>query len=282
MEATRLTSRRIPWSTIEDDDVSIETATLDAPVLRLRNISKRFGAVTALDGVSIELNQSETVGIVGDNGAGKSTLLKIMSGAHQPDGGTFEIDGKPVHFDSPGAAREGGIEAVYQDLALVDDMNVAENMFLGREVMKPGLLGALGIIDHQSMRTQAAETIAKLRLRIPGLGEAVVRRMSGGQRQGAAIARAILWGRRVLLLDEPTAALGVKEQGEVERMIQDLRKNNLPMILIAHNMPLVFRICDRIVVLRHGKVAATLRTSETSPEEVVGYITGARVLESQV
>lgn len=258
-----------------------ETKMAATPVLRLRNISKRFGAVTALDDISIELNQGETVGIVGDNGAGKSTLLKIMSGVHQQDSGTVEVDGQQVQFASPVAAREGGIEAVYQDLALVDDMNVAENMFLGREIMKPGLAGMFGILDHKAMRDQAAEAISRLRIRIPGLGEALVRKMSGGQRQGAAIARAILWGRKVLLLDEPTAALGVKEQAEVESMIQDLRAKKLPIILIAHNMPLVFRVCDRIVVLRHGKVAVTLRTADTSPGEVVAYITGANMLETQ-
>jgi simple sugar transport system ATP-binding protein len=245
------------------------------PALRLSGISKRFGAVTALDDVSIELGQGEMIGIVGDNGAGKSTLLKIMSGVHKPDAGTMEVDGARVRFESPGDARAAGIEAVYQDLALVDDMTVAENMFLGRETMRPGLAGRLGIIDHRAMREKATETIAGLRVRIPGMAEAIVRQMSGGQRQGAAISRAILWGRKVLLFDEPTAALGVKEQAEVERMIQDLRAKRLPMVLIAHNMPLIFRLTDRIVVLRHGRITATLRTNRTTPEEVVGHITGA-------
>lgn len=253
----------------------------DLPVLRLKNVSKRFGAVTALDDVSIELFHGETLAVVGDNGAGKSTLLKIMSGVHTPDTGAIEVDGKPVTFDSPGKARESGIEAVYQDLALVDDMSVAENMFLGREEMKPGLLGALGIIDHRAMREKAAEAISNLRVNIPGLGEAFVRKMSGGQRQGAAIARAIFWGRKILLLDEPTAALGVKEQGEVERMIEELRASELPMMLIAHSMPVVFRLSDRIVVLRHGRTVAELKTAETTPEEVVGFITGAKELASQ-
>lgn len=253
-----------------------ETDANEAPVLRLSHVSKRFGAVTALDDVSFELRRGETVGLVGDNGAGKSTLLKILSGVWQPDGGRFEVDGKEVRFDSPGAARSGGIEAVYQDLALVDDMSVAENMFLGREVFMPGLAGQLGIIDHKSMRQQAAEAIGRLRVRIPGLGSTMVRRMSGGQRQGAAIARAIFWGRKVLLLDEPTAALGVKEQGEVERMIMELREKRMTMMIIAHNLPLVVRITDRIVVLRHGHVAAELKSSETTPEEVVAYITGAK------
>lgn len=261
---------------VSDDPDMTET-----PVLRLRNICKRFGAVTALDDVSFELRRGETVGIVGDNGAGKSTLLKTISGVHQPDSGTVELDGEPVRFTSPGMARETGIEAVYQDLALVDDMSVAENMFLGREPKKKGLAGMFGLLDHKAMREQATETISRLRIRIPGLGDAFVRQMSGGQRQGAAIARSILWGRKVLLLDEPTAALGVKEQAEVESMIQDLRAEGLPMILIAHNMPLVFRVCDRIVVLRHGTVAATLRTADTTPEEVVSYITGANQLETQ-
>lgn len=253
----------------------------DVPVLRLDRVSKRFGAVTALDNVSFELMRGETVGVVGDNGAGKSTLLKIMSGVLSPDEGTFEVDGQAVHFDSPRAARAGGIEAVYQDLALVDDMSVAENMFLGREIPAGGLPGKIGVVSHKSMREKAADAITRLRIRIPGLGASAVRRMSGGQRQGAAIARAILWGRKVLLLDEPTAALGVKEQGEVERLIQDLRTKNLPMMIIAHNLPLVVRLTDRIVVLRHGRIAANLKSGETTPEEVVSYITGVKRTESQ-
>ncbi|MEX0676630.1 MAG: ATP-binding cassette domain-containing protein [Pirellulales bacterium] len=246
----------------------------------MKSVSKRFGAVTALEHVSIDLHSGETVGVVGDNGAGKSTLLKIMSGVHPPDEGTLEVDGNAVTFESPRSARAGGIEAVYQDLALVDDMSVAENMFLGREVMARGLAGKLGTVSHKTMRELAAEAISKLRVRIPGLGDAIVRRMSGGQRQGAAIARAILWGRRILLLDEPTAALGVQEQGEVERLILELRDKRLPMMIIAHNLPLVFRLTDRIVVLRHGRVVARLKTSETTPEEVVSFITGAKTLES--
>ena len=256
-----------------------DEAASDVPVLRVNGVSKRFGAVTALESVSFELLPGETVGVVGDNGAGKSTLLKIMSGVLRPDVGTLEVDGKPVHFDSPRAARAGGIEAVYQDLALVDDMNVAENLFLGREIMAGGVAGRLGVVSHKSMRERAAEAIARLRVRIPGLGEASVRRMSGGQRQGAAIARAILWGRKVLLLDEPTAALGVKEQGEVERLIVELRAKRMTMMIIAHNLPLVVRLTDRIVVLRHGRIAANLRSSETTPEEVVAFITGAKSLQ---
>lgn len=252
---------------------------MNALVLRVMNVSKRFGAVTALENVSIDLHIGETVGVVGDNGAGKSTLLKIMSGVYQPDEGALEVDGKRVSFDSARSARAGGIEAVYQDLALVDDMSVAENMFLGREAMAKGLAGKLGVINHKTMREKAADTISKMRVHIPGLGAAVVRRMSGGQRQSVAIARAILWERKVLLLDEPTAALGVKEQGEVVRLLQELRDKRLPMMIIAHNMPLVFRLTDRIVVLRHGSVVASLKTAETSPEEVVSFITGAKTLE---
>ncbi len=246
------------------------------PVLRVRNVSKRFGAVTALDGVSIDFHIGETVGVVGDNGAGKSTLLKVMTGVHRPDGGSLEVEGKEVTFDAPGVARANGIEAVYQDLALVDDMNVAENMFLGREIRAGGIGRTLGIVNRKAMRRQAADAIANLRVPIPHIDETLVRRMSGGQRQGVAIARSIMWGRKVLLLDEPTAALGVKQQDEVERMIQELRGKSLAMMIIAHNMPLVFRLTDRIIVLRHGRVVAALATAETSPEEVVTYITGAK------
>ena len=259
---------------------SARTSHVPAPVFRVKNVSKSFGAVTALENVSIDLRDGETVGVAGDNGAGKSTLLKIMSGVYQPDSGALEVGGREASFDSPRSARAGGIEAVYQDLALVDDMSVAENMFLGREAMKAGVAGKLGVVDHPAMQERAADSISRLRVRIPGLGRSLVRRMSGGQRQAAAIARAIMWGRKVLLLDEPTAALGVKEQAEVERLIQDLRARELPMMLITHNMPLLFRLADRIVVLRHGRVVATLSTAETTHEEVVGFITGANLLDS--
>ncbi len=261
--------------------MSTESDQAHTPVLRVKGVSKRFGAVTALENVSIDLYNGDSVGVVGDNGAGKSTLLKIMSGVYQPDDGMLEINGQNVSFDSPRSARASGIEAVYQDLSLVDDMSVSENMFLGREMMADGLAGKLGVISPKTMQERAAETIRKLRVSIPGLGAAVVRRMSGGQRQSAAIARAIFWGRKVMLLDEPTAALGVKEQDEVERLIQDLRAERLPIMVIAHNLPLVFRLTDRIVVLRHGSAIATLKTDETSPEEVVAFITGVKSRANQ-
>lgn len=161
-------------------------------------------------------------------------------------------------------------------------MSVAENVFLGREAMKTGLRGRLGVVDHPAMQERAADSISRLRVRIPGLGRSLARRMSGGQRQAAAIARAIMWGRKVLLLDEPTAALGVKEQAEVERLIQELRARELPMMLITHNMPLLFRLSDRIIVLRHGRVVATLVTAATTHEEVVAFITGANRMETVV
>ncbi len=249
-------------------------------VLRLSDLGKRFGAVTALDNVSFEVMDGETVGLVGDNGAGKSTLMKIISGVHQHDTGRMEVWGQEQSFASPASAREAGIEAVYQDLALVDDMSVAENMFLGREPMKPGVLGQLGVIDHRAMRDQATQSISRLGVNIPGLGNTLVRKMSGGQRQAAAIARAIYWGRRLILLDEPTAALGVKEQNQVEKLVQELRQKKLPMLLIAHNMPLIFRLTDRVIVLRRGRLVANLRTKETTPDEVVGFITGAEAVDA--
>ena len=247
-------------------------------MLRLSDIGKTFGAVTALAKVSFDVMDGETVGLVGDNGAGKSTLMKIISGVHQHDTGRMEVWGQKKSFVSPASAREAGIEAVYQDLALVDDMSVAENMFLGREPMKSGLLGHLGIIDHSAMRDQATQSISRLGVNIPGLGDTLVRKMSGGQRQAAAIARAMYWGRKLVLLDEPTAALGVKEQKQVEKLVKELRQKNLPMVLIAHNMPLIFRLTDRIIVLRRGRLVANLRTNETTPDEVVGFITGAEAV----
>lgn len=264
-------------------DRVVEPAAASAqPALRVRGVSKRFGAVTALEDVSLDLRAGEAVGLVGDNGAGKSTLLKIMSGVHPPDEGSIEVDGRAVSFASPAAAREAGIEAVYQDLALVEDMTVAENLFLGREMRLPGLAGRLGLINRKAMHARAAEAIDQLRIKIPGISDTMVRLMSGGQRQGVAIARSIMWGRKVLLLDEPTAALGVEQQDEVERLIHGLQQHDLPMMIIAHNMPLVFRLTQRIVVLRHGRVVADTATAETTPEAVVAHITGAARLRERL
>ena len=247
------------------------------PVLEARNISKNFDAVRALDDVSIAVNQGEVLGLVGDNGAGKSTLIKTISGVYQPDSGEILIDGTPTTLNSPHEARERGIETVYQHLALVNQLRVDGNLFLGREPNRFGVVGdLLQILDTPGMKAKTREVMERLHIRIPGLDTEPVHRMSGGQRQAAAIARAVHWGSKLLLLDEPTAALGAEQSAEVQRIIRRTCDSGIPAIVISHNLEHVFQVCDRIVVLRLGQKVLDCRSSETSPDEVVAYITGSR------
>lgn len=249
------------------------------PVLEVRSVSKYFGAIAALREVSLHVDQGEIVGLVGDNGAGKSTLIKIVSGVHQPSAGELLIDGRPVEFSSPAEARECGIETVHQDLALVDSFDLAANFFLGREVTRSGLLGRLGVLDKREMSTRARTAVGQMDARIPNL-EASLATMSGGQRQIVAIARAAFWKGRLILLDEPTAALGVEESADVLRLMRQMvAKRELGMVVISHNMEEVWQVCDRIVVLRQGRHMATVSRSETSPAEIVRYITGAHLAQ---
>jgi simple sugar transport system ATP-binding protein len=249
----------------------------DRSLLVIENIVKSFGAVQALQGISFTVNRGEVVALVGDNGAGKSTLVKILSGVHQPDGGRFFLDGKLCHFDSPADARAAGIETVYQDLALVEQLNVAENVFLGKEYLYGGFLGQLiGWLDRHRMRNETSSALSQLHIKIPA-PTLPVRRMSGGQRQCIAIGRALIWGRKLLIMDEPVAALGVDETEQVLQMIEKLRESQgFAFLVISHNMQHVYRIADKIVVLRQGKYRVTLRKEETTMQEIVAYITGAK------
>ncbi len=251
------------------------------PLLAVENITKAFGAVQALKGVSFTVNHGEVVALVGDNGAGKSTLVKIISGIHQPSSGRFLLNGQPCQFETPAEALAAGIETVYQDLALIEQLDVADNVFLGREVTRGGWLGRfLGWLDRPRMQQDTAAALSRLHIKIPAPTLAV-RRMSGGQRQAVAIGRAVTWGRELLILDEPTAALGVEETEQVLKLIEDLRDKGLTFLIISHNMQDVYRIADKVVVLRQGRHVATLRKTETSPEEIVGYITGAKAPQQQ-
>ncbi len=244
------------------------------PFLEVRGISKWFGGIHALDNVSLNLTKGEVVGVVGDNGAGKSTLLKTIAGVHPPSTGEIFIGGKPVHFESPKHARNAGIETVYQNLALVEELDVPANFFLGRELTYHQWFP---VMRRKQMRQMAHETVRNLQIKIPG-SDARVAQMSGGQRQGVAVGRAAFWQGKALLLDEPTAALGVQESAEVMRLLRRLvREQQLAMMIISHNMVEVFEMCDTIVVLRQGKHAATLAKAETTPEKVVGFITGANI-----
>lgn len=251
--------------------------TNESPLLTIRNVTKAFGAVQALKGVSFEVERGEIVALVGDNGAGKSTLVKIISGLYQPTTGEFILNDQRCHFKKPSDALAQGIETVYQHLALIEQLDVADNVYLGRETTRWGRLGEwLGVLDRGSMRKQTASALSDLHIKIPA-PTMPVRSMSGGQRQAVAIGRAITWGRQLLILDEPTAALGVEETEQVLQMIEKLRDTNrLSMLVISHNMQDVHRIADKIVVLRQGEHVATLAGHTTSPEEIVAYITGAK------
>jgi D-xylose transport system ATP-binding protein len=245
------------------------------PVLEMRGIGKRFGAVDALSGVDFEVYPSEVVSLVGDNGAGKSTLVKIIAGTHAPDAGIIRFDGEEVQFRSPWHATHMGIETVYQDLALCDNLDVVANMFLGREtVLSPRALRRLSELE---MERRALEVLKRLNVTTIRSVRAPVAALSGGQRQSVAISRAVMWNSKVVLLDEPTAALGVAQTHQVLELIKRLRQQGLGVVLISHNLRDVFEVSDRIVVLRLGRRLATFRPESSSPEEVVAAITGASV-----
>jgi len=243
----------------------------DAPViLEMRHISKSFGAVTALVDASIKLHQGEVLALVGDNGAGKSTLIKILSGFHQPDRGSIILNGKEAHFASPRDARANGIETVYQDLALIGDLSIFHNMFLGREYHKR-ILG-LNLLDNAKMRDLAVKYLKTMEISIPSVNS-TVDLLSGGQRQCVAVARSIYSSPTILVLDEPLAALGVREGGQVLGLIQSLRRQRrVSIILIVHNYNQVFEVCDRINFLHSGKIVLDASTTETSEEELIRIV----------
>ncbi len=244
------------------------------PLLEARGIQKHFGRVVALAAGNFELASNEVHAIVGDNGAGKSTLIKIISGVYHADGGELLLDGKPITIANPREARELGIETVYQDLALADHLDAAANLFLGREEYLPGMLGWLGFLDRKTMRHRAEEEMRRLKIGVKSVDQSVVN-LSGGQRQAVAVARAIAWGRRIVIMDEPTAALGVRESSMVLELIKEVRSHGLSIIMISHNLPEVFAVADRITVLRLGRTITALNTKDTSLEAIVGMMTGA-------
>ncbi len=244
------------------------------PLLEARGITKAYGNVAALTGIDFKLERGEIVGLVGDNGAGKSTLVKTLCGAHQPTGGQIFLEGEEVHFTSPKESREKGIEVVYQDLALANELSVAENIFLGREVRQPGFLGMIGTMNRKAMRESAVETLESLAIEIKSV-ETRCGTMSGGQRQAVAVARAIMWGSKVLLLDEPTAALAVAESDKIAGLVAGVKDKGVGVILVSHNLPQVHELCDRVVVLLRGRLVTELRKGEYSIDDMVSWITGA-------
>jgi D-xylose transport system ATP-binding protein len=245
-----------------------------AALLSLKDVHKRFGAVQALGGVDFEVRAGEVVGLVGDNGAGKSTLVKTIAGIYSPDQGEFRFDGRPVSISTPQDATELGIATVYQDLALCDNLDVVANLFLGREEMAGGTARVSRQIDEVGMEHRSHELLENLAVTIPSV-RSEVGTLSGGQRQQVAVARSLLGEPKLVLLDEPTAALGVPQTAQVLALIKRLRERSLGVVVISHNLTDVFEVCDRVFVMRLGREAGDYKVSETTNEEIVGAITGA-------
>lgn len=245
------------------------------PVMRATGLMKRYGNVVAIRESDFDIRAGEVLAVVGDNGAGKSSLIKALSGALVPDAGAIELDGRPVSFRTPREAREAGIETVYQTLAMAPQMDIAANLYLGRPLRRTGVLGVLRMLDHRRMREAAAQQLDALGIAtIQDIGQ-VVGSLSGGQRQAVAVARAAMFGSRMIIMDEPTAALGVRESRQVLELIARIRDRGVPVVLVSHDMPQVFEIADRIHVHRLGRRTAVVEPSRCSMTEVVGLMTGA-------
>ncbi|MEV6012686.1 ATP-binding cassette domain-containing protein [Streptomyces sp. NPDC051976] len=252
------------------------------PVLEAKGLVKLFGRVVGLNSVDLTLHPGEVLAVIGDNGAGKSTLIKCLSGALTPDQGSLHVDGKEVHFKRPQDAREAGIETVYQTLAVAPALDIASNLFLAREIRRKGILGSVfRMLDTAEMKKQAADHMKRLGIgTLQNISQAV-ETLSGGQRQSVAVARTAAFGGRVVILDEPTAALGVRETGQVLKLIRDLRDQGLGVILISHNMPNVFEVADRIHIQRLGGCAGVITPQSHSMQDAVAIMTGAKTLASQ-
>jgi simple sugar transport system ATP-binding protein len=248
-----------------------------APILAARGVWKSYGGVHAVQDVSIDFPAGTVTALVGDNGAGKTTLIKMLAGVLQPDLGHLEVDGQAVRFGTPAAARAHGIETVYQDLALADHRDVAENLFMGRELVRG--LGPLRLLDKREMRRQTEAALGDLNIRIPSVRQQV-RRLSGGQRQGIAIGRAVHWGSRVLIMDEPMAALGLQEAGRVQELIHRLAERGLTLLIVSHNLDHVFFLSTRIAVMRLGHLAGIRETANSDHEEIVRLIAGLSAREN--
>jgi len=249
------------------------------PLLELKGIYKRFGAVEALSGVDFEVFGGEVVGLVGDNGAGKSTLVKVIAGTYRADAGEYRFEGRRVQLLSPRDATDLGIQTVYQDLALCENLDVVANLHLGREQLTPVVPGVVRVLDELSMEQRAWRFAQELHVHIPSL-RTLVADLSGGQRQAVAVARAVMWNSKIVLLDEPTAALGVEQTLQVKELVRNLRKRGLGVVVISHNLSDIFDITDRIVVLRQGRRVASLETGNATRQDVVAFITGAEFGQS--
>jgi len=247
------------------------------PLLRTMNLTKRFGGLTAVNQASLDVYPREVVGLIGDNGAGKSTLIKMISGVYQPNEGEIEFDAQRMTLNNPREARTIGIETIYQDLALAENLDVSSNIFLGREVKKPFVGNLIQTLDRRYMRRESAGVLERLGIHIPSLIQQT-RTLSGGQRQAVAIARAIYWNARLMIMDEPTAALGVAEQRKVLMLVRTLRDQGVPVIIISHNMQDIFAVADRIVIMRRGNIVGERKAAEATVDEVVSLMVGAEVV----
>jgi ABC-type sugar transport system ATPase subunit len=246
-------------------------------LLQTINLTKRFGGLTAVDNASLDVNVGEVIGLVGDNGAGKSTFIKMVAGVYPPDEGEIIFDGRHVTFSGPREARDLGIETIYQDLALAENLDVGSNIFLGREIKRPYLGGLVSTLNRNKMRDESANVLDRLDIHMPSLTQQI-RNLSGGQRQCVAIARTIYWNAKMVIMDEPTAALGVTEQRKVLKLVRTLCDQGVPVIIISHNMQDVFAVSDRIVVMRRGKKVGELIAARTTPDEVVSLMVGAEAV----
>ena len=245
------------------------------PILSIRGMTKIFGGLVAVDKVSFDVRRGEVVGLLGDNGAGKSTLIKCVSGVHRPEEGDIVFDGGPALFATPMEARRAGIETIYQDLALANNLDVGANIFLGREARRRRLGGLVQTLDDRFMLRESRETLDSLQIRFPTLTEPI-QNLSGGQRQAVAIARAVYWDAKLMIMDEPTNNLGVPEQHKVLELIRTLRDRDVPVILITHVLPDAFAVTDRVIVMHRGRKVAEKATATTTAEELVQYMVGAR------
>ncbi len=243
-------------------------------ILRVSNLTKRFGGLTAVDEVSLEIYSGEVVGLLGDNGAGKSTLIKMISGVYRPDGGQIFLNDQEITFASPSEARARGIETIYQDLALCENLDAPTNIFLGREPLQR-TLGFLKQVDRKRMLTESETVLDRLDIHIPNLSRPI-NEMSGGQRQAVAIARAVYWNARLMIMDEPTAALGVPEQRKVFELVRTLREHNVPVLMISHNLQDIFAVADRAIIMRRGKKVAERQIVETDSDELVSLMIGTK------
>lgn len=243
------------------------------PIIRLVNVTKRFGGLTAVSDVSLEVRRGEVVALAGDNGAGKSTLIKMISGVYRPDEGQIYLEDREITVASPMEARSLGIETIYQDLALCENLDATVNIFLGREPMKR-MFGVLKQVDRQHMLAESQTVLDRLDIKIPNLRRPI-RQMSGGQRQAVAIARAVYWNAKLVIMDEPTAALGVPEQRKVHELVKTLREQKVPVIIISHNLQDIFAVADRIIVMRRGQKVGDVMAADVTGDDLVGLMVGA-------